>query len=145
MVGLSWAFPLASHPAVASDAWKGRDQACGHLPGSAFVAPLIWCDLVSHDDALIVPIYVVIDDTMKTLEHRSHCLAGLSDAEVLTVAVLAALYFGTHHERAVDVLTGGGYVPRAISPARFNRRLHALADWLDLLTGADRAGPGHHL
>ncbi len=97
------------------------------------------------DDALIVPIYVVIDDTMKTLEHRSHCLAGLSDAEVLTVAVLAALYFGTHHERAVDVLTGGGYVPRAISPARFNRRLHALADWLDLLTGADRAGPGHHL
>jgi len=86
------------------------------------------------DDALIVTIYVVIDDTMKTLGHRSHCLAGLSDAEVLTVAVLAALYFGNHHERAVGVLTGGGYVPRAISPSRFNRRLHALADWLEVLT-----------
>jgi len=86
------------------------------------------------DDALIVTICVVIDDTMKTLGHRSHGLAGLRDAEVLTVAVLAALYVGHHHERAVGVLTGGGYVPHAISPSRFNRRLHALADGLDLLT-----------
>ncbi len=88
------------------------------------------------DDALIVTIYVMIDDTMKMLGHRSHRLAGLSDAEVLTVAVLAALYVGNHHERAVGVLTGGGYVPfpRAISPSRFNRRVHALADWLNLLT-----------
>ena len=86
------------------------------------------------DDALIVTIYVVIDDTMKTLGHHSHCLAGVSDAEVLTVAVLAALYFGNHHERAVGVRTGGSYFPRALSPSRFNRRLHALADWLDVRT-----------
>ncbi len=85
------------------------------------------------DDALIVTIYVVIDDTMKMLGHRSHHLAGLSDAEVLTVAILAALYFGNHHERAVGVLTGSAYFPRAISPSRFNRRVHALADWLELL------------
>ena len=84
------------------------------------------------DDALIVTIYVVIDDTMKLLGHRSHCLAGLSDAEVLTVAILAARYYGNHHARAVDQLTGGGYFPRAISPSRFNRRLHALAAWLEL-------------
>ncbi len=140
MVGLSWAFPLASHPAVASDAWKGREQACGHLPGSAFVAPLIWCDLVSHDDALIVAIYVMIDDTMKTLGHRSHCLSSLSDAEVLTIAVLAARYYGHHHARAVGQLAGSAYVPRAISPSRFNRRLHALADWLELFL--DTLGDG---
>jgi len=42
------------------------------------------------DDTLIVAIYVVIDDTMTALGHHSHCLAGLSDAEVLTIAVLAA-------------------------------------------------------
>jgi len=84
------------------------------------------------DDTLIVAIYAMIDDTMKTLGHRSHCLAGLSDAEVLTVAVLAARYYGNHHARAVGALTGGAYFPRAISPARFNRRLHALADWLEL-------------
>jgi len=90
------------------------------------------------DDALIVAIYVVIDDTMKMLGHRSHCLAGVSDAEVLTIGVLAALYFGNHHARAVGVLTGGAYFPRALSPSRFNRRLHALADWLELF--ADTLG-----
>ena len=49
------------------------------------------------DDTLIVAIYVVIDDTMTTLGHHRHCLAGLSDAEVLTIAVLAARYYGNHH------------------------------------------------
>ena len=53
------------------------------------------------DDALIVTIYVMIDDTMQTLGQQSHCLAGLSDAEVLTIAVLAARYYGNHHARAV--------------------------------------------
>jgi len=85
------------------------------------------------DDALIVAIYVMIDDTMKTLGHRSHCLAGLSDAEVLTIAVLAARAYGNHHARAVSHLTGSAYFPRTISPSRFNRRLHALADWLELV------------
>ena len=84
------------------------------------------------DDALIGAIYVMIDDTMKTLGQRSHCLASLSDAEVLTIAVLAARYYGNHHARAVDQLTGGAYFPRAISPSRFNRRLHALSAWLEL-------------
>ena len=46
------------------------------------------------NDALIVTIYVAIDETMKTLGHQSHSLAALSDAEVLTVAVVAAQAFG---------------------------------------------------
>jgi hypothetical protein len=84
------------------------------------------------DDALIVAIYVMIDDTLKTLGQQSHGLAGLSDAEILTIAVLAARYDGNHHARAVGQLAGSAYVPRTISPARVNRRLHALADWLEL-------------
>jgi hypothetical protein len=38
-----------------------------------------------RNDALIVTIYVVIDETMKSLGHQSHSLAALSDAEVLTL------------------------------------------------------------
>jgi len=33
-----------------------------------------------------------------------------------------------YHAWAAGVLAGGGYFPHAISPSRFNRRLHALAD-----------------
>jgi hypothetical protein len=85
------------------------------------------------NDALIVTIYVVIDETMKTLGHQSHSLAALSDAEVLTVAVVAAHAFGNHHRRALDMLYYLGYLTTRLSPSRFNRRLHALAAWLSLL------------
>src|SRR5207248_1026331 len=81
----------------------------------------------------IIGIYVVIDDTMRALGHTSHRLAGVSDAEVLTVAVVAAAFFGNHHARALAVLRATGYLSRALSTSRFSRRVHALADWLALL------------
>jgi hypothetical protein len=81
----------------------------------------------------IIGIYVVIDDTMRALGHASHRLAGVSAAEVLTVAVVAAAFFGHHHARALAVLRATGYLARTLSTARFSRRRHALADWLALL------------
>ena len=81
----------------------------------------------------IIGIYVVIDETMRVLGHASHRLAGVSDAEVLTVAVVAAAFFGNHHARALAVLRATGYLARSLSVSRFSRRLHALADWLALL------------
>ncbi len=60
-------------------------------------------------------------------------LAQVSDVEVLTVAVLAARYFGNHHERALCVLRLTGHIQRGLSISRFNRRLHALSEVLELL------------
>jgi hypothetical protein len=37
----------------------------------------------------IIGIYVVIEETISALGHRSHQLAGVSDAEVLTMAPAA--------------------------------------------------------
>ena len=45
------------------------------------------------------------------------------------MAVLAAKYFQNHHECALSVLIGMGYVSR-LSVSRFNRQLHRLHDWL---------------
>jgi hypothetical protein len=84
-------------------------------------------------DDLIVTAYVVIDDVMRLLNHRSHPAAHLSDAEVLLVAVVAACYFQNHHERALQVMHGMRYLSGRLSTSRFNRRLHALAAWLRLL------------
>lgn len=81
----------------------------------------------------IIGIYVVIEETMSALGHTSHRLAGVSDAEVLTVAVVAAAFFGSHHARALAVLRATGYLSRELSTSRFSRRIHALADWLALL------------
>lgn len=75
---------------------------------------------------------MVIDETLRVLGHRSHALARTSDAEVLTVAAVAAKYFQHHHERALGVLRLGGYLAGPLRASRLNRRLHALADWLGL-------------
>jgi hypothetical protein len=85
------------------------------------------------NDDFIVTVYVVIDEVMQALDHHSHGLAHVSDAEVVTVAVVAAKYFQNHHERALQVMQLGRYLSGKLSTSRFNRRLHALGDWLRLI------------
>jgi hypothetical protein len=85
------------------------------------------------DDDFIVAVYVVLDETMRALAHRDHPLAAVNDAEVLTVAVVAAKYFQNHHALALATLQRQGYLSGALSASRLNRRLHALGDWFRLL------------
>lgn len=86
------------------------------------------------NETLIVTVFVVIDDIMQAAGHQTHTLARVSDAEVLTVAVVAAAAFGNHHARALlllrRLLLRLGYLSGRLSVSRFNRRLHALSDWL---------------
>lgn len=84
------------------------------------------------NDDVIVTTFVVLDELMHHAGHRDHVLVGVSDAEVLTVAVVAAAYFQNHHTRALQVMLGMHYLSGRLSASRFNRRLHALADWFDL-------------
>ncbi len=56
------------------------------------------------NERTIITVYVVIDDVLKLGQHQSHVLSQISDAEVLTVAVTAALYFRNHQERTLYVL-----------------------------------------
>src|SRR5258708_3161955 len=84
----------------------------------------------SMNEEIIVTTYMVTDDMLKQAGHSSHVLARVSDAEVLWVAIMAALYFQNHHERALVVLRGMGYLSKNLSVSRFNRRLHQLAHWL---------------
>ena len=82
----------------------------------------------------IVTVFEIIDMTMERLDHHSHVLTRVPDSEVLTVAVVAAKYFQNHHERALNVLQALHYLSGPLSTSRFNRRLHALADWLAFIS-----------
>src|SRR5258706_4784234 len=81
------------------------------------------------NDTSIGTAYVVIDDILKAHGFEDDVRTTGSAAEILTVGVIAAKYFQNHHERALCVLTRLGYV-HGLSVSRFNRRLHALRDWL---------------
>ncbi len=88
------------------------------------------------DGDFIVTTFVVIDKTMQALGHRDDVRAKASDAEVLTVAVVAAKAFQNHLERALQVMHLGRYLSGPLSVSRCNRRLHRLAGWLGLLLEA---------
>jgi Transposase DDE domain len=77
-------------------------------------------------DGQITAIYSVCDDVLKTLHHVEDPQCRMSDAEGMTTAIVAALYFGGNLERARALLATPTYIPRMLSKSRFNRRLHAI-------------------
>jgi hypothetical protein len=79
-------------------------------------------------DDQIVAIDCWCDDVLKALHHYEDPQRQMSDAEVMTTAIVAALYFSGNWERARDLLQAGGYIPAMLGKSRFNRRLHAIAD-----------------
>jgi hypothetical protein len=96
------------------------------------------------DDDFIVTAFVIIAKTMAALGQRDDVRAQASDAEVLTVAVVAARYFQNHQARALQMMRLGRCLSGVPSVSRFNRRLHALRDWLGLAleTLGARFAPG---
>jgi len=82
------------------------------------------------DDTFIITVFCIIDEVLVAAGHTDHPLAQARDAEVLTVAVVAAAFFANHHERALCVLGQLGYLSGPLSISRFNRRIHRLGTWL---------------
>jgi hypothetical protein len=60
----------------------------------------------SMNNDVIITSYVITVDVMKGFGHESHVLAQVSDADVVFIAIMAALYFQNHHERALCVMQG---------------------------------------
>ena len=73
-------------------------------------------------------LYCIIDDLLKATGHREDARRVMSDAEVMTTAIVAALYFGANLEHSRKFMKGAGLVPRMLSRSRLCRRLHAVAD-----------------
>jgi hypothetical protein len=51
----------------------------------------------------IISAFVIIDDTLKALSHQTPYHATVSDAEILTVAVVAAKYFNNNHKLTLSL------------------------------------------
>jgi hypothetical protein len=86
----------------------------------------------------ITAIYAISDDLLKAIGHTEDGRTQMSDAEVITTALVAARFFGGNHKEACDYLLEHGYIPEMLTPSRFSRRLHRL--FLPLLTLFDCLG-----
>lgn len=79
-------------------------------------------------DDQIVAIYCLCDDVLKALDHYEDPQRSMSDAEVMTTAIVAALYFRGNWEQARELLGSEPYIPSMLGKSRFNRRLHAISE-----------------
>jgi hypothetical protein len=78
-------------------------------------------------DTQIVAIYCICDDILKGLHHAEDRQRRMSDAEVMTTSLVAALFFGGNMERSRIFLQEHGYIPKMLAKSRFNRHQHQIA------------------
>jgi hypothetical protein len=81
-------------------------------------------------ESKIIALYCIADDLLKAIGHQEPLHRKVSDSEVITTALVSALYFGGHQDHARGFMYMSGLMPRMLEKSRFNRRLHALADLL---------------
>ncbi len=77
-------------------------------------------------DIQMIAIYCLGDDILKAMPHREDPQRHMSDAEVMTTAIVAALFFGGNLEASRRFLQAHGYMPRMVSKSRFHRRRQRL-------------------
>lgn len=74
----------------------------------------------------ITTIYCLCDDLLKALNHRDDHQTRFSTAQVMTVPLVAATFYGGNQAVARNFLCSHGYFSSPLSASRFNRRLHAI-------------------
>ena len=75
-----------------------------------------------------VELYCIIDDLLKAIGHEEDSRRSMTDAEVITTALVAARYFGANVEHSRKFMKSTGLVPRMLSRSRLCRRLHQVAE-----------------
>jgi hypothetical protein len=80
-----------------------------------------------------IAIYCLIDDLLKAMQHREDKRCAMSDAEVVTTALCAMLWFGGNFERSRAFLHSSGMMPRMLSRSRLSRRLTRLAELVEVV------------
>lgn len=79
-------------------------------------------------DTQIIVVFCLCADMLQSLQHYEDRQCRMSDAEVMTTAIIAMLYFKGNFCLASQYLYEQRYIPNMLSRSRFNRRLHRIAD-----------------
>jgi hypothetical protein len=75
----------------------------------------------------IITVYAIIDDLLKAIAHNEDSRRDMSDAEIITSAICAAMYFDGNHNKACGYLKDHNLIPNMLEKSLFNRRLHGIS------------------
>ena len=84
-------------------------------------------------DDKIIATFCLCDDLLKAMHHQEDHQCQMNDAEIMTTAFIASLFFRGQHESARAMLKQQGYIPHMLSKSRFNRRLHRIKELFIIL------------
>lgn len=76
----------------------------------------------------IIAIYCIVDDILKGIGHYEDSRRKVSDSEIITTALVSALYFGGHLDNGRGFMKMTRLVPKMLDKSRFNRRLHQVSE-----------------
>lgn len=76
----------------------------------------------------IIGIYCIVDDILKGIGHKEDSRRRVSDSEVITTAIVSALYFGGHIDNARGFMKMSALIPGMLDKSRYNRRLHQVSE-----------------
>jgi hypothetical protein len=79
-------------------------------------------------DDKIIAIFCLCDDLLKAMHHQEDRQCQMNDAEIMTTAFIASLFFRGNHESARAMLQQHGYITHMVSQSRFSRRLHRIKE-----------------
>jgi hypothetical protein len=79
-------------------------------------------------DDKIIATFCLCDDLLKAMHHQEDHQCQMNDAEIMTTAFVASLFFRGNHESARTMLQQHGYIPHMLSKSRFSRRLHRIKE-----------------
>lgn len=78
-------------------------------------------------------IYTIIDDILKAMRHNQDIRQKMTDAEVITTALIAAIVFSGNIERAKVALYETGLIPNMLDKSRLSRRIHAISSLIETM------------
>src|SRR5919109_741570 len=79
-------------------------------------------------DDKIIATFCFCDELLKAMPHHEDRQCQMNEAEIMTTALVASLFFRGNHESARTLLKQYGYIPHMVSKSRFSRRLHRIKE-----------------
>ena len=84
-------------------------------------------------DDKIIATFCLCDDLLKAIHHQEDGQCQMNDADIMTTALIASVFFRGNHESARALLKQHGYIPHMVSKRRFSRRFHRMKELFILL------------
>ena len=78
----------------------------------------------------IITIFCIVDDVLKSVDHKDDLQAKMKTSEVITTALVAAKFFGGVYEKARMFLWSHGYFKHMLNKGRFSVRLRRVENFI---------------